>query len=188
MKLKVTSLKKQHSISSNFFLKSLLLVKYHLPHLLFKSIFFSLSKESLIKASFFLLPNIFTAIFQLITATSWQILSDICYKTDWWRRTGTNRGQNRRVGRVRQHENSPAWFKMCSGFILNAFYHQITTKSDDFCGVLLTLPWIAAAFPSSLPSSSSSSLHSQSPFSVLCKWPLEPGTLLTLTNTTRSSF
>lgn len=41
---------------------------------------------------------------------------------------------------------------------------------------LLTLPWLAAALASSLCSSSSSSLHSQSPSSVLCRWPLEPGT------------
>lgn len=44
-----------------------------------------------------------------------------------------------------------------------------------------TLSWFTAAWPSSLPLSSSSSLHSQSPSTVLCKWPLEPGTLLTWT-------
>lgn len=40
----------------------------------------------------------------------------------------------------------------------------------------LTLRAATAALPSSLSSSSSSSLHSQSPSSVLCSRPLEPGT------------
>lgn len=46
-----------------------------------------------------------------------------------------------------------------------------------------TFSWEAAAFPSSLLSSISSSLHSQSPSSVLWRWPLDPGTRLTWNKT-----
>lgn len=45
--------------------------------------------------------------------------------------------------------------------------------------IKLTLSWEIAALPSSLSSSNSSSLHSQPPSSVLCRRPLEPGTLRT---------
>lgn len=46
----------------------------------------------------------------------------------------------------------------------------------------VTFSWETAALPSSLFSSISSSLHSQSPSSVLWRWPLEPGTRLTYQN------
>lgn len=60
----------------------------------------------------------------------------------------------------------------------NKKHRQLQLK-DLSSPIKLTLSWEIAALPSSLSSSNSSSLHSQPPSSVLCRRPLEPGTLRT---------
>lgn len=59
---------------------------------------------------------------------------------------------------------------------------QHKAQTAQGCPRPFTFSWEAAAFPSSLFSSISSSLHSQSPSSVLWRWPLDPGTRLTCNN------
>lgn len=54
--------------------------------------------------------------------------------------------------------------------------HQHSAQIPQWWPRPFTFSWEAAAFPSSLFSSISSSLHSQSPSSVLWRWPLDPGT------------
>lgn len=124
--------------------------------------------------------TILAAIFQLITATSWQALSKktICYPklTDG---AGWRDGKGQRWRR----SNIPQIYRLnmtCNNN--NVSVTEIVWGGQWLCRVSPTLPWLTAALPSSLPSSSSSSLHSQSPSSVLCRWPLEPGTRLTCTH------